>query len=359
MHVHVPGEMTGVKRRYVQVDEDLLREHPEFLDPAAASLPSRLAVVAAAMPGLVAAAAAKAIAEWGRPATDITHLVFSTSTSVQVPAVDLRVASLLGLPHTVRRTTLCSHACTGSSGALRVAKDVAETSRGARVLVACADMLSVLGVHAPHDDDDDAVGIVAHALFGDGAGAVLVGADPWDPRERPVFQMVAASQATVPGTEHVVSLELASAGVAYRIEAGELAALVGANVERCLSDAMAPLAAVGCVGAWNDLFWVLHPGGPIIMDSFAAALGLQPGKLAASRRVLSEYGNMMGPTLIFVLDEVIRRRRQNHQDRSCGWGFMVGLGPGFTIEVMALRACGDIDNDKSTLPPTPRLKSSL
>lgn len=281
----------------------------------------------------------------------------ATNAGANEPGVDQLLAALLGLRPTVRRTLLYLHGCSAGLVALRVAKDVAETSRGARVLVACADMLSVLGVHAPVDDD--AVGIVAHALFGDGAGAVLVGADPWDPRERPIFQMLAASQATVPGTDHVVALELASAGVAYRIEAGELAALVGANVERCLSDAMAPLAAVGCVGAWNDLFWVLHPGGPIIMDSFAAALGLQPGKLAASRRVLSEYGNMMGPTLIFVLDEVIRRRRQNHQDRSCGWGFMVGLGPGFTIEVMALRACGDIDNDKSTLPPTPRLKSSL
>jgi predicted naringenin-chalcone synthase len=28
------------------------------------------------------------------------------------------------------------------------------------------------------------------------------------------------------------------------------------------------------------------------MDSFTEALGLEPGKLAASRRVLSEYGNM-------------------------------------------------------------------
>ncbi|XP_066379436.1 bisdemethoxycurcumin synthase-like [Miscanthus floridulus] len=104
-----------------------------------------LAVVATIMPELVAAAAAKAIAEWGRPARDITHLVFSTSTSVQVPAIDLRVASLLGLSPTVQHTVMCSHGCTGSSSALRIAKDIPENNRGTRIFVACADILSVLG----------------------------------------------------------------------------------------------------------------------------------------------------------------------------------------------------------------------
>ncbi|XP_066341896.1 bisdemethoxycurcumin synthase-like [Miscanthus floridulus] len=280
-------------------DGGLLRVHPE-LDPAAATLPTRLAVVATIMPELVAAAAAKAIAEWGRPARDITHLVFSTPSSVQVPAIDLRVASLLGLSPTVQLTVMCSHGCT--------AKDIAENNRGARILVACADILSVLGSHVP--DDARPGGIIAHALFGDGTGAVVVGADPQEPIERPVFEMVSASQATVLGTEHVVAVEPTKGGTDYRIEPAELMALPG-------------------------------------------ALGLELGKLAASRLVLSEYGNMIGPTLIFVLDEVIRRRQQNHEDRSCKWGFMVGLGPGFTIEVMTLHAC----SDKST--PTPRLKSAL
>jgi bisdemethoxycurcumin synthase len=82
------------------------------------------------------------------------------------------------------------------------------------------------------------------------------------------------------------------------------------------------------------------------MDNFTAALRLEPGKLAASRQVFSEYGNMVGPTLIFVLDEVIRRRQQDHEEGSCEWGFMVGFGPGFTIDVMALHACSGM----STVP---------
>lgn len=186
------------------------------------------------MPELVATAAAKAITQWGRPAGDITHLVFSTSTSVQVPAIDLRVTSHLGLSSTVQRTMICSNGCTGSSSALRVAKDIAESNRGARVLVTCADMLSIVGIHVPNDARP--AGIIAHALFGDGTSAVIVGADPQEPLERPVFEMVSVSQATVPGTEHVVAVELTKGGIDYRIEPDELKALVGDDIERCLVD---------------------------------------------------------------------------------------------------------------------------
>ena len=80
------GEAVGVQKRYFQVTEDILRAHPEILDPALPSIDARLQAVAAALPELAAAAAAKAIAEWGRPAGDITHLVVSTSSGAQIPA---------------------------------------------------------------------------------------------------------------------------------------------------------------------------------------------------------------------------------------------------------------------------------
>lgn len=328
--------MTGIKKRYWQMSEDLLREHPEFLDPAAPSLPARLAVVAAAMPGIAAAAAEKAIAEWGRPGSDLTHLIFSTSTSAQMPAIDLQIASLLGLRDTVKRTAVSFHGCTGTSSALRIAKDVAENNRAARVLVICSDMLSVNGFRIPDDEAArPVVEIIGHALFGDGDGAVVVGAEPVGHLERPIYEMASTSQVTVPGTEHVASTEFTADGIGYSLWPHELAALVDRNMERCLDEALAPLG-IGRLG-WNNLFWVVHPGGPVIMDSLAAALRLEPNKLAASRRVLSEYGNMSGPTLLFVLDEVTRRHWQ--QDGEKEWGVMVGFGPGFTVEVMALRAC--------------------
>ncbi|KAK8447773.1 hypothetical protein SEVIR_8G149575v4 [Setaria viridis] len=73
----------------------------------------------------------------------------------------------------------------------------------------------------------------------------------------------------------------------------------------------------------------------------------EPGKLAASRHVLCEYGNMLGATIIFVLDEIQRRRRrqdvaQKEADMfGCEWGLTLGIGPGVNIEMMLLRDAGN------------------
>ena len=66
------------------------------------------------------------------------------------------------------------------------------------------------------------------------------------------------------------------------------------------------------------------------MDSYEAALGLDARKLAASRHVLAEYGNMLGATIIFVLDEIRRRRQEpkmvGRKGRTAGGGSCRDLG---------------------------------
>jgi bisdemethoxycurcumin synthase len=314
--------------------------HPELLDRAAPSLRSRLGITEDAVPDLAEAAAARAIADWGRPAADITHLVVNTNLSAGSPGADLRLATRLGLRPTAQRTLLCLHGCAGGSVALRLAKDLAENGPGARVLVVCAEAIA-LAFGPPDAACPDT--LVAMGLFGDGAGAAVVGAGPVGCVERPVFRMVHASQATLPETEHAVGLKVSEGGLDFYISV-ELPKLVGKNIERCLADTLAPFGLSSC---WNGLFWAVHPGGRAILDSYQAALGLEPRKLAPSRRVLSEYGNMLGATIFFVLHEMrCRRRNGNDEERDkCDWGVMLGLGPGITIETMVLHAAGMGDDD--------------
>ncbi|KAJ1275709.1 hypothetical protein BS78_05G156800 [Paspalum vaginatum] len=344
-------EKSGIKKRHFHHTEEFIAGHPELIDLSQPSLTTRLGIAADAGPALAAAAASRAIADWGRPAADVTHLVVSTNSGGREPGADLRLAGLLGLRPGVRRTLLCLHGCSAGLVALRVAKDIAENNRGARVLVACAQATAML-FGAPGRLPLDLV--VAMSLFGDGAGAAILGADPEDddPAERPIFHLVSASQATVPGTERAVVMSLSETGIVNsqsRLSV-EVPRLVRGAIERCLADALEPLGlpAAGSDGGgrnWNGLFWAVHPGGRAILDTYEAALGLEPRKLAASRHVLSEYGNMMGATVIFVLDE-IRRRRCRRQDgadedeEDCEWGVMTGLGPGLTIETIVLHAAG-------------------
>uniref|UniRef100_A0A0D9XSN5 chalcone synthase n=1 Tax=Leersia perrieri TaxID=77586 RepID=A0A0D9XSN5_9ORYZ len=329
------SEKSGIKKRHFHHTEQLLADNPDFIDRTLPSLDARLDITATAVPELAAAAARKAIAEWGRPADDITHLVVATTSGGgKLVGADVRLAALLSLRPTVRRTLLYLHGCHAGSAALRVAVDQAKSTTGARVLVACADV-SLIAFRGPHEDGDVDT-LVLQALFGDGAAAVIIGdVDPVNPVERPIFHVASAAQATIPATEHVVTGRIRQGGLDYHISR-ELPSLVGEHIGRCLADAIATAGVDVAAGdgGWNDMFWAVHPGGPAILDSVEKRLGLAAGKLEASRRVLSEFGNMTSATVIFVLDE-LRRGRGGEEGGECG--VAVAFGPGVTVETMVLR----------------------
>ena len=314
----------------------MLNSHPGLLQGTSSALDSRLDVVAKAAPELAASAAAKAIARWGRPATDITHLIVSTNSEARSPGADLGLATLLGLRPDVCRTVLQLNGCSAGCAALRLAKDHAENNRGARVLVVCVE-LTITTFRAPHEGDSFGT-LIPQALFGDGAGAVIVGADAVQvqPAERPLFEIVSASQAVIPGSEKQLNVRLGEVGIDIDISFN-LPKFVAQNLERCLLDASGALALNGVECKWNDLFWALHPGSRGILDRVESALGLEPKKLAASRTVVKDYGNMLSATVIFVLEE-LRRRMDEEGDEAAEWGMMVGFGPGFTVETMVLHA---------------------
>jgi predicted naringenin-chalcone synthase len=76
--------------------------------------------------------------------------------------------------------------------------------------------------------------------------------------------------------------------------------------------------------------WAVHPGGPKILDAVQSAMGLGPEKTHASRDILSRYGNMSSATVLFVVQELMKRGSQP----PC---VMLGFGPGLVAEAVLLR----------------------
>uniref|UniRef100_A0A0D9WZ62 Chalcone synthase n=1 Tax=Leersia perrieri TaxID=77586 RepID=A0A0D9WZ62_9ORYZ len=329
------GQKLGVERRYLHHTEETLAAHPEFADHEAPSLDARLDIAAEAVPELAARAARKAIAEWGRPAGDVTHLVVTTNSGAHIPGVDFRLVPLLGLRPTVRRTMLYLNGCFAGCAALRLAKDLAENNRGARVLVVAAE-LTVMLFSRPEEGCFQT--LLNQGLFGDGAAAVVVGADPLVSVERPLFEIVSAAQTIIPESAHAINMNLTKGGFDGNISTREVPGFIGDNIERCLMDSFEPLGGIAGDGKWNDLFWAVHPGSPAILDKIESVLGLEPEKLTASRRVLRDYGNMFGVTVIFVLDELRRRWEREAAGEWRELGVMMTFGPGLTVETMVLHA---------------------
>jgi len=79
--------------------------------------------------------------------------------------------------------------------------------------------------------------------------------------------------------------------------------------------------------------WILHSAGQRVLERAQRDLGFSDADLAAPRAVLRQYGNMSSATVLFVLREVLERRRPAPGD----WGVMLALGPGFAVEGAILR----------------------
>ncbi|GJN05334.1 hypothetical protein PR202_ga22955 [Eleusine coracana subsp. coracana] len=330
-------EKSGIKKRHTYVDEAMLAANPGMATYMAPTLDTRQAIAAKAVPELGAAAAAAALKEWGRPVEDITHLiVVSTSGGSDLPGADYHIVRLLGLSPNVRRVALYYQGCSAGATALRVAKDFAENNPGSRVLAICAETIVK---HFRGLDDARMDNLVAQALFGDGASAVIVGAHPIaEEEEKRLFDIVHASQLLIPETGGAVNVFLREAGLLFFL-GKELPSLISKNIEAGLME-MLRGAGVEDLDR-NSMFWAVHPGGRGVLDLVEAALGLKPEKMEASRKVLAEYGNMSSACVWFILDEMRRRSVAEGQcttGEGCDWGVVFGFGPGLTLDSVLLRS---------------------
>jgi alkylresorcinol/alkylpyrone synthase len=78
--------------------------------------------------------------------------------------------------------------------------------------------------------------------------------------------------------------------------------------------------------------WIMHPGGPKVLEAVADALGLHNGELQLSWDALQRVGNLSSASVLVVLDEVMTHRRPAPGSRS----ILAAMGPGFCSEMLLL-----------------------
>jgi predicted naringenin-chalcone synthase len=244
---------------------------------------------------------------------DITHLVTVSCTGFAAPGVDVRLIKDLGLPQTVERTHVGFMGCHGALNGLRVATAFALDPR-ARVLVCAVELCSLHVRYGWHED-----GLVANALFADGAAACVVSSGP-----EPGFWVRATGSCLVPDSEDAMGWRIGDHGFEMRLDssvpgliARHLRPWLAAWLERCG-------LTIDGVGSW-----AIHPGGPRIIRSVVDGLGLPEAAAEVSRAVLAEHGNMSSPTVLFILKRL-------QQLRAPGPVVALAFGPGLTAEAALL-----------------------
>ncbi|XP_030535022.1 chalcone synthase-like [Rhodamnia argentea] len=329
---------SSIKKRYFLLTEDILKQNPGMTSSGAASLNQRQDLATDMHPKLGFEAAIKAIGEWGESKSAISHLIFCSMSGVDMPGADAKLAKLLDLPPSINRLMLYNLGCQGSGTVLRIAKDIAENNPRARILAVWVESTCLL-FQPPRGEDR--VELLNSAILGDGAAAMIIGvAPPGTTGERPLFQIISASQTLIPGTGGAIGGQYREHGITVCL-AREVPRLICSTLEACLVKAFSSATEGGVVSDWNSIFWVVHPGGWKVLDEVEETLGLTKERTRAARHVLEEYGNMMSATVPFILNEM-RKRSTEAGKATTGdgleFGVLLGFGPGITIETVVLHS---------------------
>jgi alkylresorcinol/alkylpyrone synthase len=262
----------------------------------------------------------------GMAGRELDLLIVTSVTGVAVPSLDARLIPLLGLRPDIKRLPVFGLGCVAGAAGLARLHDYLLGWPGHAAALLAVELCSLTWPRTEVSTAD----LVASALFGDGAAAVVAaGKDRPGPDADPRLPRVLATRSEVyGGSTDALGWRLGADG--FRIV---LTADLAGVVERNLNGSVTAFLAGHGLTVDDISRWICHPGGPKVLDAAQRALKLPDDALAASRRSLSAAGNMSSVSVLHILELVT----ESSPPPPGSYGMMIGLGPGVSAELVLLR----------------------
>ena len=263
-------------------------------------------------PQLAHEAASRALNQAGLRAQDMDALIISTCTGYLCPGLTSYVGESLGLKADILALDLVGQGCGAALPNLRTAEALLGTQQCRNVLSICVEVCSA----AFYLDNDPGV-LISTCLFGDGAGAAVLGTTP---------------------AEHGRSVEWTAAGslhnpaqreaLRFDYRDGKLRNILTQRVPR-LAAQHAALVLDDVLGrqgkARSDIdAWIWHAGGRKVIEALQEDMDLSAADVRWSSDVLSQFGNMSSPSVYFALQAAL------DGDATGGLWWMSSFGAGFS-----------------------------
>jgi len=262
----------------------------------------------------------RALHHAGLDASQLGALFFTSVTGISSPSIDALLINRMGLPANIRRLPIFGLGCVaGAAGIARAADYVRAYPSQAAALVSVE--LCSLTIQR---DDLSVANLISSGLFADGSAAVIVTGDELESTGPTIL---ATRSIFYPDTEEMMGWKITEKG--FRITLSpEVPVLIrenlGHDVDKFLADYGHQRSDVKS--------WVLHTGGPKVLEATAAALELNNGQLDASWDCLRKVGNLSSASVLVVLEDVMRNRRPEPG----ALGVLAAMGPGFCSELVLL-----------------------
>ncbi|MGB7976891.1 MAG: type III polyketide synthase [Roseiarcus sp.] len=249
-------------------------------------------------------------------AAEVDTIVTISSTGVATPSLEARVAGRMGFRPDVERVPVFGLGCAGGVSGFSIASRLACSRPGSIVLLVAVEVCTL----AFRLDELTKANMVATALFGDGAAACVLKA--YDGGAAAVEM---SGQHTWPDTLDIMGWRIDPQGFGVIFDRA-IPPFAQAHIAPAITGI---LAKGGLVLEDVDRF-ACHPGGSKVIVALERALSLEQGSLDHERAVLADYGNMSSPTVLFVLDRVLRAGLPSRT-------LLTAMGPGFTSSCVSLK----------------------
>jgi alkylresorcinol/alkylpyrone synthase len=252
---------------------------------------------------------------------DINALYFVSVTGVASPSIEARLVNRMNLSPNIKRNPLFGLGCVAGAAGLARAADYVRAFPDQVAVVLSVELCSLTWQR----DDLSMANMISTGLFGDGAAAAVVaGKDAG--LEGP--EIVATRSVFYPNTQDVMGWNISQDG--FEI-------VLSPHVPAVIKENLA-----GDVDAFlnefelnrNDIAsWIIHTGGPKVLEAVADSLTLSDNDLELSWESLREVGNLSSASVLIVLEQALKRKRGDPGTYSV----LAAMGPGFCSELLLLR----------------------
>jgi alkylresorcinol/alkylpyrone synthase len=245
-------------------------------------------------PALAAQAAESALREAEIVPEKVDAIIVSTCTGYLCPGLTSYVSERLGLRADAFALDLVGQGCGAAVPNLRTADNLIRSGSAENVLCICVEVCSA----AFYLDDDPGV-LISACLFGDGAGAALVGktarAGGRSVRWRDTGSLL------VPKDRDLLRFDVKN-GMLRNVLSPCVPFLAARHAEKVFAE----VAARAGTERSRIAGWILHAGGREVLNALQETFALSNEDIRSSSRILEEYGNLSSPFVLFALQAALK-----------------------------------------------------
>jgi alkylresorcinol/alkylpyrone synthase len=250
----------------------------------------------------------------------IAALYFVSVTGIASPSIDARLVNRMKLSRHIKRNPIFGLGCVAGAAGLARAADYVRAYPDQVAVLLSVELCSLTWQR----DDRSVANLISAGLFGDGAAAVMVAGEATGLKGP---RIVANRQFFYPETQDVMGWDISEKGFQI-VLSPDVPKVVRENLGRDVDSFLKEQALVR-----SDITsWIMHTGGPKVLEATADALGLDNQALKISWDTLRRIGNLSSASVLVVLDEVMKHHSPGPGTRS----ILAAMGPGFCAEMLLI-----------------------